>query len=320
MITIDTRIPLRLWAGLTKRIQSAPGVLTPLIAADGESFSELDSLPADLQPILERLAAPRGMNSLSFILPEDIFDIAIYYSDKTLEHAIALSNEVENVRVQAAPPIDEILTIVQSQLGAAQSKNSSVAFDLSPLQAWTWWACIDILRQSDSAFQTDAVFEALGRPFAMFQNLAAYFRHSLSLSLPRLDEVESALNDLTVMGSLESSPQGFVPCASIREQACEFNDMCAHLFVKTFMVVQDGSIASLYNRIMQGKSGQCLWWYKNGDKVSLQSVTTRQAVAMLEKILKEPFSLFEHLEQFVPAPPEKLTANQRKPRPPEKLR
>ncbi len=320
MITTDVRIPLRLWAGLAKRVKSAPGVLTALIVAADDSSTDLDSLPVDLQPILECLAAPRAMNSLSFILPDDVFDIAIYYTDKTREHAVALSNEVENVRVQSAPPIDEILTIVQSQLGVAQSQNSSIAFNLSPLQAWTWFACIDLLRDESQFFPTDAVYEALGRPFAMFQNLAAYFRHSLDLSLPRLDEVESALTDLTEMGLMGSSLQGFVPCASIREQAPNLKDMRAHLFVKTFVVLQDGSIASLYNRIMQGKSGQCLWWYKNGDKVNLQSITPRQAVVMLEKILEEPFSLFAHLEHFVPAPPEKLTANQRKPRPPERLR
>ena len=307
MITTDVRIPLRLWAGLAKKVKSVPGILTPLIAPD-DSSTEIDSLPIDIQ-LIERLAAPRAMNSLLFILPEDIFDIAIYYSEKTLDHVIALSNEVDDIRLQSAPPIDDLLTNVQSQLGDIQLQNP-LAFELTTLQAWTWFACIDILRESDSAFQANAVYEALGRPFAMFQNLAAYFRHSLDLSLPRLDEVEASLNDLAKMGLIESS----------REQARKFNDIRAHLFVKTLVMLQDGSIASLYNRILQGKSGQCLWWYKNGDKVNLQSVSTRQAVAMIEKILKEPFALFAHLEHQIPAPPEKLTANPRKPRPPERLK
>ena len=321
MTATDFRIPLGLWPALGNRVRSTPGVLSPLIVSADDPPAGLDAPPADLRPVLESLTAPRGMNSLSFILPEDIFDIAVYYADKTLDHAIALSNEIDTVRVQSAAPIDEILTVVQMQLGAAQAQGSPIAFDLSPLQAWTWFACIDLLREgSDPVIQAGAVHEAMGRPFAMFQDLAAYFRHSLDLPLPGLDEVGSALTDLAGMGWVGSSPQGFIPAAPIRDQAREFNDMRAHLFVKTFVLLQNGSIASLYNRILQGGTGQCLWWYRNGDRVFLQSITTRQAVAVLEKLLKEPFSLFDYLEHFVPVPPEKLKADQCRPRPPERLK
>jgi len=333
---IDTHISIQQWIALSGQLDVRLGALTPLFSAEkiaGFTHPETTVVPGaplpDLSTFFNQLANPQAVNGLSFILRDCVIDLAVFYpADSYLTSVISLSEENDTLRLQCPAPIDEVLDVLQSQLGEAKSEASPVELEIPVLPAWLCWAFIDLQREAmagdgslqDLSFQLDAIMAVLGRPFELLDNLGAYYRQALDLDIPMKKDVQSALRMLTGKGLIESTPAGFKPGSLLCEQALELSDLGAHMMLKTSALLPDGSVGTLRNFIFQGKSGNGLLWFNNNGTVSFLGLSPAQIIYLVEKVMKEPLQFFGQAPGRGPSS-EKSAAPKgpRRPPPPERL-
>ncbi len=334
--TIDTHISAHQWNALSAQLENKLGALSPLASTkkhDGGAKLERTFVPGSsssvLSVIINHLTDPQVVNGLSFILRDCVIDLAVYYpADGSLTSTLSLSEEYQTLRVQCPAPIDQVLELLQSQLGEANSEASSIELELPVLAAWLYWTFIDLQHDAmtddgvlpNIYFPLDVIMTVLGKPVELLNNLSAYYRHALDLDIPLKKDVQSALRILTSKGLIESSEAGFKPGSLICEQALEFSELGAHLILKTNVLLPDGRIGTLRNFILQGKAGNGLLWFNNLGKINFIGLSPAQIIHLVEKIIKEPLHLFGKMLDRSPMSENKTMQKvPRRPPPPEKL-
>jgi hypothetical protein len=286
---------------------------------------------AETSPLLGQLADPHAANGLTFVLPDQIVDMAVYYSRAgALDKTISLTDDGESLRLQSPAPVHDILKLLQIQLLMATQNASPVMVEMPIVPAWLCWAFIDLLREAsragdetaDGGYEPETVMGVLGRPFQHFSNLAAYFREALELPLPLNAEVLAALNQLAGAGLVTQTVVGYQPGDFLREQAVEFSDVQAHLLIRTNALLVNGNPASMRNWIFQGKSGNGLLWHEVAGNVAFITLSRSQIITFVGSLLMDPLHFFAPSQQR-PAPahsiPQKPSSTLTEMTPPEKL-
>lgn len=327
---IDIHISIQRWITLSRRSGLKLGVLTPLFAE--EETATLLHIATDMPSseeayLLKQLADPQAANGLSFILQDGVIDLALFYPAEDYPDAvISLAYEEDrSLHLQYPAPIADVLGLLRSQLGDAKVEVSPVDLEMPVLQAWLFWALIDLLREAigedgslhEPSFDVDAMMAILGRPFDVLNNLGAYYRQSLNLTIPLKKDVEAALRVLAGKGLIAKTSSGYKPGSLLREQALEFSDVGAHLMLKTNLRLPDGTSGTMRNFVFQGKSGNGLLWYDNGGITNFLALSPAQIVNLVDTLIRDPLHFFEQVVDK--GSPPKGTSPRRRPPPPERL-
>jgi len=303
-INHDTHLTLAQLQALGAQIQIPLGQLSPLIGAEKvapgritnpDLVDERGDLKVELTPAFSVLADPWAVTALTCINPATTMDVAFYFpGDPAAAPSVALANDQGDLRLQVPAPQVEYLMMLSAYLGECEKQPLNIRLDLSLMEAWVWWAMVDHLKPSpddNTVVSFDQICATLAEPMQSLLWFAAYFREALNLAIPAQAEVRKACENMAAAGFIEKVDSGYTAGKDLLGMAGILGQLKAHLYLKSSILMGD-EIGTGKMWYLQGRSGLGLFWYDDGGKVQLKSVSPGEILAVAEQVLFDPVHMF----------------------------
>lgn len=248
-------------------------------------------MPAGVEALLPVLSAPAAVSGLAAILADDLIDVAIYHpASLNPAETVALSAQEGSLRLQKPAPFLAILGGLAS-LGASSRRVCVFSeLALSPLAAWVWWTCLDLLQADPQASLSVPRLQAhLEYAVKNLESLASYAQDALGLELPGESELLQALNLLIQREVLQVGREGtYVPAGWMKDLAAEFQADPAFVTLSSTVLQPAGTAALTRVFAIRPEGGNTVLWYRVGESVTLLGLPPVNALALLTQLLMEP--------------------------------
>jgi hypothetical protein len=244
------------------------------------------NLKSGFQPIMDVISSPSKVVAYKMIKENEILDLTWYFpNDINALPLVLITNKGDEIRLQAAAPVDESLFIAQSLLAESSKKVPGISWNLDITESFLFWIFIDENKNGIKAIKLDELQSAIKTHFSGMSSLAGYYRESMNLLTPSKSEIEKATFRLVQKGFINPSKEGFTPGENLAFIATDLQNATTYLQFKTICLDEKGEICSSRFWGVQAKSGAVMLWFEVEGLVTLHLITPPLLIELLASFL-----------------------------------